>query len=372
MAIARVASDKKTEDVGGGSSITLSYNVAAGSNRLLVGGVGAQVTNPVIASFTFNGDAGTVDKSEVDSIGGDRVTVCSLVAPDVATGNVVATKTGASNQMDLAVANYTGAKQTSQPNGTGSAATTSGAGLSYTVTTTEDDCWIMTMVNHTDAGAITGTSNFTNVQTLRAGVEFADSNGSVGAAGSKTVSFTGASARWWSASAAYAPTTNVDTVLNLSENLSNAIIERLSRIWNAPRSQSEVILLQSEGVTRAWALSRGLPTDFLTITESVNGLKSRIIEIMETLGIVERFSRSVQYVRVLSEAPMTIIEAVIRAFIRTVSLLESVIITEYIAISKILSVIITNFVSIIEHVRFPLNWLKRTKPTTTWTPRTKP
>lgn len=161
------------------------------------------------------------------------------------------------------------------------------------------------------------------------------------------------------------------TVLALSESLVNSIIEIFSRLWTAPRSQSESVSLQSEGTTRTWSLSRGLPIDVLTITESINSFKGRVIEIMETLGITETFSRTVSWTRTFSENS-GIIEAVTRVFVRTISLVESIVITETISIVRNLSIVISNFVSIIEHVRFPLNWLKRTKPTTTWTPRTKP
>lgn len=164
-------------------------------------------------------------------------------------------------------------------------------------------------------------------------------------------------------------TVSTSTTLNLSE--APSIIERLTRAWTAPRSQSEVLVLQSEGTTRAWTAVRGNQTEFLSITEILSASKDRIIEILETLGITESFSRTWTAVRSFSESP-GIIEVLTRVFTRTVLLLETVVITETIAVNKVLAIVISNFVDIIEYVRTPLNWIKRTRPTTTWTPRTKP
>jgi hypothetical protein len=93
--------------------------------------------------------------------------------------------------------------------------------------------------------------------------------------------------------------------------------------------------------------------------------------ILENLGIVESVGRTVSWVRSPSES-VGITESVMRYFLRTISLTETVLVTETIAFMKIFNRTYSDVVSIIEHVRFPLNWLKRVVPTSVWTPRTPP
>lgn len=239
MAIARVSSDSSVEnDIA--ASITLPFSTPAGSNRLMVGSGDRQSGTPWV-SFAYNGDAGTLDVQQVDTAStNNSVVVFSLVAPDedastvktingltyasvktvdglaiasvktvdgigTTIGNAVLTKSDATGVLTISVANYTGADQSGQPDATGSANSASASGLSYTVTTVQDSCWIMTGVHLTAGGAVTGTSNYATLETPTNGACFGDSNGSVGVAGSKTVSFTGGSGRWWAASASYSP-----------------------------------------------------------------------------------------------------------------------------------------------------------------------
>lgn len=169
-----------------------------------------QTGGPFI-SYTYDGasatnGAGDIIKRDASAaVNNNTVGVFSIVAPNVTTANATCTKTGSSDLFGISAANYTGAKQTGLPDATGSANTASGSGLSYTVTTVAADCWIMTAIGNTVGGAITGTSNYTTREVPVNGYGYGDSNGSVGAAGSKTVSFTGSSGRWWAASASYAP-----------------------------------------------------------------------------------------------------------------------------------------------------------------------
>lgn len=203
MAIAFVStSENQEEDVG--TTLSVSHTVAAGDNRLLVGGASRQSGTPWV-SFTFNGDSGTLDKQEVDTAStNNSVVICSLVAPDVATADATITKSDSVGWLGMGVANYTGAKQTSQPDATSSANTASGTGLSYTHTTVADDCWIMTIACAT-ASFPAGSTNVTSRQTFDTRTLFGDSDGSVGTAGGKTVAVTFSSGRGWAASVSYAP-----------------------------------------------------------------------------------------------------------------------------------------------------------------------
>lgn len=204
MAIARVTSASNAEnDVA--SFLTISYTVAAGDNRLLVGSIYKQDGTP--SSFVYNSVGLTQDTSKADPGSASNVNyLYSLVAPDTGTHDATFTKSTSVGLIVMCLANYTGAKQTSQPDAIGSASSTSASGLSYTVTTVADDCWIMTVVNNTAGGTITDGTNFVQreVPSTTNGV-FGDSNASVGAAGSKTVAMTGSTARWWACSASYAP-----------------------------------------------------------------------------------------------------------------------------------------------------------------------
>lgn len=329
-------------------------------------------SGPPLVSVTYNGVNLTKDKEQTrTSPTNSPTSVWSLAAPDVGTFNAIATKTGTAGIVSLAVANYTGCKQTGLPDATVGATSESASSASYTITTVADDCWIMTS-EYDQIGNINNGTNFVVLQTPTNGIYLADSNASVGVAGSKTVSFSwGSAGIYRSASASYAPSTATTTILTPSENLSNAITETLTRIWTAPRSQSEVIALQGESTTRSWSLSRGLPIDNLTITESINAFKGHVIEIAEALGIVETLSRTVSWIRSPSES-VGITETVTRIRTAFANLTETLTIIENVTRTLIFGRTVSEIVSIIETLRTPLNWLKRTKPTTTWIPRTKP
>lgn len=211
MAIARVSSDGKFEN-DGGTSITLAFTVAAGSNLLLIGA--AQYFETPSVSFTYNGDAGTKDKEQTrPTTTTSAAVIYSLVNPDVgASQNAVFTKTGAVGGVSLSCADYTGVKQSGQPDSTGSASSTSASSLSYTVTTVADGCWIMSSEYDFIGGSTPNGTNFTVLQTPTAGNNFGDSNGSVGAAGSKTVEANfSASGICFMCSAAYAPAAAAST-----------------------------------------------------------------------------------------------------------------------------------------------------------------
>jgi hypothetical protein len=201
MAIARVTSASNTTT--GSATITTSYTIAAGSNRLLIGGGELQTGAPFTA-FSYNGSAGTIDISKTDTGGSNTACVASKVGPDVGTFNSVLTKTGSADGLYIGLMDYTGVKQTAQPDATASANTASGTSLSYSITTVADNCWIMTCAGGTQA-SLDGSTNFTVQQTPAPGIKVGDSNASVGAAGSKTVAMNMSSGRIWSASASYAP-----------------------------------------------------------------------------------------------------------------------------------------------------------------------
>lgn len=204
MAIARVSSDSAFEnDVA--AFLTISFPVTGGSTSLLVSSEGQQSGLPVV-SWTYNGDSLTTDKEEEDpSAAANNIRVGSLVNPDAGTHDLTFTKSNATGFISLCVAEYSGAKQTGQPDATASDSSASASGLSYTITTVSDDCWVMTVASNT-TGVLNSGTNYTIIeQPSTSNAAFGDSNASVGAAGGKTVSMSGNSGRWYAASASYAP-----------------------------------------------------------------------------------------------------------------------------------------------------------------------
>lgn len=113
------------QDTGGAGTLTFSATVASGSNRLLLVHVAWTngVTGTLATGVTFNGDAMTyVTGTRLEQAtqvlpsftGGE---VWSLVAPDVATGNVIITMNGTPSDLLGAAASWTGVNQ-SVPVGT--------------------------------------------------------------------------------------------------------------------------------------------------------------------------------------------------------------------------------------------------------------
>lgn len=159
----------------------------------------------------------------------------------------------------------------------------------------------------------------------------------------------------------------VQTVITRDLSDAVSIIERFTRAWTAPRSRSENISI-GESTTRTWNAPRS-PIDIVTITESTSSIKGRIIELLETMGIIDTVSRTVSWTRSFTDT-VTITEIFVR--ITEIIITDLVAITDSFSRAWSLSRSLLDLSTIIEYVRLPLNWLKRTKPTTLWTPRTKP
>lgn len=159
----------------------------------------------------------------------------------------------------------------------------------------------------------------------------------------------------------------VVTTLNLSETPS--ITERFSRTWTAPRSLSDRPGV-TETFTRSWSITRGL-AERITITEStltgriITAVLSEFVAISESLGRIVAWSRS-------ATETISITERFTRAATYARGLAESIAVTDLLTRAVNYGRILIENISILEYLRTPLNWLKRTKPTTSWTPRTPP
>lgn len=210
MAIAVNTRDGSLTSSSGSTSVSETFVAGSGPNRLLGFFTLAQSGNP--STLTWNtSESGTNDKTEYDPAGSpgttNYVSVGHRLQPSAGSKTAAATKSDNTGTYYIACADYTGVKQTGQPDATASG--TAGAGstsISYSITTVAADCWVLTS-GWATGGTLTSGTNctfFANDGSRGAG----DSNGSVGAAGSKTVNFTSASGRLFGASASFSPGVN--------------------------------------------------------------------------------------------------------------------------------------------------------------------
>jgi hypothetical protein len=154
MAIAYVSVSNGQADTV--SSITVSHVVASGSDRLLVAKTHQDdTTTPTdmpVTGITYNSVAMTkADDHDTTGAEKNRIELWYLVAPDEGTYNCVATFTNTIDACMLTVENYTGVKQTSPLNVTGSAFAISAGPAQVSITTTVADCLIVDMVHATSS-----------------------------------------------------------------------------------------------------------------------------------------------------------------------------------------------------------------------------
>lgn len=204
MAIARVTSASGFQN-GVDADYNLSYTIASGSDRMLVVGVSLDTGYPFVSTVFNTTESLTNDREDKRPANSSYTSIWHRVAPSVTTADIVATKTGSTDLISIAAANYTGCKQTSVPDATAGASSDSASSASYTITTTVDDCWIVTS-EYDNIGSVIDGTNFVQRTSPTNGIYLADSNGSVGAGGSKTVAFSwGSSGPYRASSLALAP-----------------------------------------------------------------------------------------------------------------------------------------------------------------------
>lgn len=138
MAVAFVSGSGSSTIVS--DAITISFTVAAGDDRLLMGFAGwRDVQVPTAMTFDGNALTGTVTQAGAGAGNNKRsVELRRLIAPDVKTADFVCTYTAAAEQPMAGVANFTGTNQTTP---LGTAATDQGlqSELSNTVSPGSDD-----------------------------------------------------------------------------------------------------------------------------------------------------------------------------------------------------------------------------------------
>lgn len=151
MAIAQDATSSGV--VNPGTSLTYSHT-CTGSNLILFVGVRGTSTNGSITGVTYNGVAMTEVARVLETGGNIYNYLFYLIAPATGTNNVVVSSN--SNSLITAVsASFTGAKQSSQPDASG---TNSGASpLTTSLTSVADNCWGIMLAQDNNGSLTAGT-----------------------------------------------------------------------------------------------------------------------------------------------------------------------------------------------------------------------
>lgn len=201
MAIARDATSTAVASLTNGTTV-INTLTTGGSSTLLIALVEDQNgTADNIVGVTANASSMTRWASFAGTSENRFLTIYALVSPSTSTSyTITATRSSGSFKICMQSAAYSGTALTNAADATATQNSPSGTSTSTTITTVANNCWIVSVA---DGGAISGTSNFTQLGTVE-DVFFADSNASV-SAGANTVSFSHASGTATLLSASIAP-----------------------------------------------------------------------------------------------------------------------------------------------------------------------
>lgn len=187
MAIAFVAGADGGNNTGG-TGLTYSYTCGSGANRLLVVGVAGDATVDDVTGVTYAGVSMTLAAKKAATGTNNRVSyLFYLLAPATGANNVVISASTAHYILSGA-ADYTGVKQSAQPDAT---ATANGTGsvllLTSSVTTVANNSWAILLENgygsNTPPTASTGVTRRT-FDAVFGGWGLFDSNAAITPAGS--------------------------------------------------------------------------------------------------------------------------------------------------------------------------------------------
>ncbi len=191
MAIAFDSTTTPAARVNAGTTMTQSHT-CSGANRFLTVNVGHSTT---ISSVTYGGVAMTqIGTTSTDGVWNSTSTFW-LIAPLTGANNVVIT-VATSWVIMCHIASYTGARQSGVPDATVTNWPTTTTSWTQTVTTIENDTWLIMCSKWRSWLAITAWANTfirANIEVLFTGLFIADSNSSQTPAGSKSMNITSAS-----------------------------------------------------------------------------------------------------------------------------------------------------------------------------------
>lgn len=181
-----IAFDQKSANSATGTSVTISHT-CTGSNLILMSFV-FSTSGDDVSGVTYNGVAMTQAVKAANSYAGGYGYIYYLVGPATGANNVVASRSTSTGTLGILNGSYTGAKQTGQPDSTGSSYSATRP-ISWNQTITAVNSWIFggEMCNGTPTA---GTNTFMRNTTAFVGSEgMFDSNADIGS-GSQSFSVT--------------------------------------------------------------------------------------------------------------------------------------------------------------------------------------
>lgn len=187
------------------TSLTFSHTTT-GTLRVLFVGIWVVSTSDVVTSVTYNGVALTRVRAQ-QSASDSRYQYIYMLENPASGGNNVIVFTSSSVNIFAIAAHYTGAKQTDQPDNSGShssgvASTT----WSDTITPVADNCWMVALVRPDSGRSDTAASSGTTMRLLQSSsIAWFDSNAAITPIAAKTMTYSATTTRWTSIYATLAP-----------------------------------------------------------------------------------------------------------------------------------------------------------------------
>lgn len=162
-------------------------HTTSGTDRVLLVYIYSTIDN--VTGVTYNGTSMSfVNKVVMLGAAAGQYIHCYILANPTTGSNTVAVSSSSGLAGYVSAVSYTGAKQTGQPDGNNTQSVSSTTSLTTSITTTDDNCWLVGYAYHNGA-VVAGTGT-----TLRGGsvsvLQTMDSNGAKTPAGSHSLNTT--------------------------------------------------------------------------------------------------------------------------------------------------------------------------------------
>lgn len=247
-----------------GSSLTFSLTTS-GSNRLLILAGGLQDNSRSWTSMTYAGNATTqIGSNFVYTANSAPAQMRYQIAPTTGANNAVFTPSGSIILRGIAI-NYTGCKQSAQPDATNQSSGSSSINVNVVAT----NCWLVSTTigfnvdfDTPGPGYVTPGGVITTVrQFYDDGIALADSNGTVGT-GNQGYSWTGNNGNNGHIGASIAPVTNTEytQAVTATAALSSTLIKGMSKTLTVTPAVSGTVLKQMAKALTANVVVTGLLT----------------------------------------------------------------------------------------------------------------
>lgn len=184
------------ENYSAGTSATKAFTTS-GSDRFLVVSCHSSTSSTPASAVTYNGVSMTQIGSTITiSPGVAWLSLWYLINPASGSNNVVATKSAGEN-LSLAIASYTGVKQSGQPDASGST-TGSSTSPSRSITSIADNCWaIMAIAGDGTGGTLSSSTGWTKRDSAFTRGSIGDNNAAKTPAGSISQTGTLSTSQAW-------------------------------------------------------------------------------------------------------------------------------------------------------------------------------